>query len=299
MTRTFAFAFAAPVAVAVALAAGCQIPDRTFEVDDGGVAQQELLVDPVTLDIPEGATGTFDVTLRRDPRGTVTAAITPQSGSALSVDPAVLTFTSADYAAPHTVTVTAPVDANTATETSTNTDTGAGAAGTGTVTVWAVDSTQIQTWGPSTPFTGTFQIPAGFVYAYKLDVGAVANLGTFHTYIPAAAGTFKMALYTDAGNVPGTLVPSAEMLLAKVLVNGVNDSNPLAAPPLLDAPVYWLAIRFSQTTAIGYGGAGQTGPQCRRNVNIPDITSPWPVNFTSATCTVDNLFNIWITTYHQ
>jgi hypothetical protein len=292
-------ALALAIPLALALAGGCQIPDRTFEVTDGGADRQELLVDPLALDIPEGMTGTFEVSLRHDPRGTVTAAITTESGSALLVDPAVLTFTSADYTAPHTVTVTAPVDANTASETSTITVSGAGAAGVETVTVRAVDSTQIDTWGWPTPFAGTFQIPAGFVYAYKLDVGAVASLGTFHTYVPAAAGTFKMALYTDAGNTPGTLVPGAEMLLAKVLVNGVNDSAPLVAPPLLDAPVYWLAIRFSQTTAIGYAGAGQTGRQCRRNVNIPDITLPWPVNFTSSTCAVDNLFNIWIATYHQ
>jgi len=263
------------------------------------IDQQDIIVSASTLTIPEGAPGSFDVTLRYEPLTTVTAMVQSSNGTALPVTPATLTFTVTDYATPHTVTINPPVDTNAVAETSTITVSGAGAAQAKTVMATVTDGTVVQTWGWPAQFPGTYQIPAGFVFAYRLDVGAVANLTTFHAIIPAAAGTFKMALYTDAGNVPGTLVPNAEMLLPKVLTNGVNTSDPLATPPVLDAPVYWLAIRFSQMNAIGYAGVGQTGRQCRRNVNIPDITSSWPVNFLSATCATDNLFNIWITTYHQ
>ena len=296
MTRAV-LAFAIPLPLA--LAAGCMIPDRTFEADDGGVDQQELLVEPLTLDLPEGATGTFDVTLRHDPRATVTAAITLQSGSPLSVDPPTLTFTSADYAAPHTVTVTAPIDANTVTETTTITVSGAGAAGVETVTVRAVDGTQLDTWGwppDPTPFPSTILVPAGAVFAYKIGVGRAGDVDAFHTHVPTAVGSFRMALYTDDANKPGTLV--AEMPAGKVLVNGSND-GPIANGPQIAQPSYFLAIRFSAGVNISYAAPGVTELQCVRNFNIPAISDPWPSSFGAAACTADRLVNIWLTTRHQ
>jgi hypothetical protein len=171
------------------------------------------------------------------------------------------------------------------------------------VALSTTDSTVVQNWGWPTPFSGMTQVPANAVYAYQVSVGAVANLSTLHAYLPGAAGTYTMALYTDAGGVPGSLVTNGAMVVPKTAVTGVNDSDPLAMPPQLSAPLYWIAIRFSQTNTIGYatappGGTGQKGKQCVRNIDL-DLSLPWPGTFSSAMCQDDFLFNLWITTFHQ
>ena len=285
---------------ALALAAGCEIPDRTIEVDpDAGIELQEILVDPVTLDIPEGSTASFDVTLRYDPRSTVTAAIATRGGSPLSVAPTVLTFTSADYAAPHTVTVSAPVDSNTTSETGTITVSVAGAARAGIMTVRSVDGTQLDTWGwpPEPPFPSTILAAAEIAVAYRIDVGAVGDVDTFHTYVPMAVGSFRMALYTDEGDLPGTLV--AEMAARKRLVDGAND-GPIVNGPRLDQPTYFLVVRFSENVNIAYASAGPTGRQCIRDFRIPPrisgISDPWPTRFEASTCATAPVIQIWLTT---
>jgi len=139
-------------------------------------------------------------------------------------------------------------------------------------------------------------VPAGTVVAYLLDVGAVANVDSFYTYVPTATGSFRMALYTNVANAPGALV--AEMPAGKVLTNGPND-GPILNGPLLMDPTYFLVIRFSQDVNVGYAAAGVTGRQCIRNFGIPTILDPWPSSFGAAACTVDRLINISLTTYHQ
>jgi hypothetical protein len=274
--------------------------DKLVPVNVADDDKQQIVVSTTSLSIPEGMPRTFDVSLKFDPGTTVTVNLdeTPmQAQMALPLDKTQLTFTSANYATTQQVKVSPPVDNNNVSETATVTLTGASAPSPATVMLTVADGTVVQTWGFPTQFPGTFQIPAGFVFAYQINVGAVANLNQFHTFLPAAAGTYTMALYTDAGGVPGSLVPNGAMILPKVAATGVNDSDPLATPPQLNAPTYWLAIRFSQMNAIGYA-SGQTGKQCLRNVNL-DIGVPWPATFMSATCTTDNLFNLWITTFHQ
>lgn len=270
---------------------------KEVTVDVGDIDQQEILVAPPTLSIPEGMQGSFNVSLKYVPNSTVTVSIAGTNATALPVSAAQLTFTTANFGTPQAVTLSPPVDTNNVSETSTITVSGATAPVAKTVSAMVVDGTVVETWGFPTQFPGTLQIPQGFVYAYKIAVGQVANLTTFHMMVAGGAGTFKMALYTDVANAPGTLVPNAEMLVPKVVADGSNTSNALATPPVLDAPNYWVAIRFSQTNSIRYGGPTQTGRQCLRIVNISNISDPWPVNYGSADCATDKLFNLWITTY--
>lgn len=283
------------------------------QVKVADVDHQTIVLGASSLSVPEGTSKTFDVSLMFDPGASVTVTLANDNQAALpiSIDPSPppqngmlsIAFTSANYATPVHVKVSPPVDTNSAMETATVTASGAGAPASPTIALTTADTTVVQNWGWPTPFAGTLQVPANFVYAYQVGVSAVANLSTFHAYLPGAAGTYTMALYTDAGGVPGTLVPNAAMLVPRAATTGVNDSDPLATPPPLSAPLYWIAIRFSQTNAIGYatappGGMGQKGKQCLRNQNL-DISLPWPASFASAMCQDDFLFNMWFTTFHQ
>ena len=260
------------------------------------IDQQELLVTATTLNIPEGTAGSFDVTLRYEPLTTVTAMVASSNSTSFPVSPAMLTFTTTDYASPHTVMVSPPLDTNAVAETSTITVSGAGAAQSKTVMATVTDGTTVDNWGWPTPFPSTILVNSGLVVAYRIDVGAAANVDSFHTFVPTAVGSFRMALYTDAGNTPGTLV--AEMPAGKVLVNGINDA-PILSGPQLTQPSYFLVIRFSANVNLGYAAVGVTGRQCIRNFSIPAISDPWPSTFGAAACTTDRLVNIWLTTYHQ
>ena len=283
------------------------VPVKVTDLD-----HQTIVLSASSLSVPEGSSRTFDVSLMFDPGAAVTVTLANDNQAALpiSLAPASpppsgmlsIPFTSATYATPVHVTVSPPIDNNNATETATVTASGAGAPASPTIALGTVDSTVIQNWGWPTPFTGSFQVPMSAVYAYQVGVGAVANLTTFHAYLPGAAGTYTMALYTDAGGVPGSLVTNGAMTTPKTAVQGVNDSGPLAMPPQLNAPTYWIAIRFSQMNSIGYATAppvgGQKGKQCTRNFDL-DLGLAWPVTFGAVMCQDDFLFNMWVTTFHQ
>jgi hypothetical protein len=265
-------------------------------VDVADDDQQRIVVSATMIAVPEGTNGGFDVSLAYDPGTTVTATVASDNGMVVPFSPTSLTFTTTDYAQPHHVTVNPPVDTNNTSEMATLTISGAGAATPVTVNASVTDATKLDTWGWPAPFPSTVLINAGLVVAYKIDVGAVANVSTFHTYVPTAAGQFRMALYTNAAEVPGALV--AEMPAGKTLVNGLNDGPILNGPQLTDA-TYFLVIRFSQNVNVGYAPSGTTGRQCIRNFQIPGITDPWPSSFGAAACTTDRLVNMAVTTYHQ
>ena len=78
-------------------------------VDDDTAA---ITVSPTTLSVNEGATGTYTVKLAAQPSANVTVSVTGHNSSDVSVSPATLTFTSANWSTAQTVTVTAAHDAN-------------------------------------------------------------------------------------------------------------------------------------------------------------------------------------------
>ena len=194
------------------------------------------------------------------------------------------------------MTVTPPVDSNATSEMSTITVSGGGAALNKTVMATVNDATTVDNWGWPMAFPSTILVNAGLVVAYKIDVGATGTIDSFHTYVPTAVGSFRMAIYTDAASTPGTLV--AEMPAGKALVNGTNDA-PIVNGAQLPAGSYFLVIRFSSNVNVGYAATGVTGRQCIRNFSIPAISDPWPSTFGAAACTTDRLVNMWVTTYHQ
>ena len=86
----------------------------TYTVEVSVIDTVGLVVDPDSLPLAEGASGTYVVSLSAAPRGTVT--VTVAASDAVNLDVASLTFTTEDWATPQTVTVTAAEDPDAADE---------------------------------------------------------------------------------------------------------------------------------------------------------------------------------------
>lgn len=248
------------------------------------------------LTIPEGTTRTFTVALAFQPIAAVHVTLTSTSSTAVPVSPATLDFSTTNWQTPQTVTLSPPTDTNNVSEPATISVTATGIP-TATLMVTVMDTTQINNYGyPAPPaFSGSFAMQQGQVIAYKVTVPG-STLDTMSVYVPTAAADFRMALYADNGNTPGALV-SAAQFLRRTLVNGANTVDIADVP--LSAGSYWIALRVSGPTGLSAGDATQIGARCTRTFNINSLDDAWPVSFGTADCVNTNLFNFWITTYHQ
>lgn len=258
---------------------------------------QTIMVSKTSLAVPEGMSGTFDVSLKFDPGATVTTSITSTNPTSLPVSPASIAFTggpSGNWATPVHVTVSPPVDTNNLAETATITVSGGGAPVPVTVMASVTDSTVVTQFGFPTPFPGTSSVLLGQVIAYRITVDTTTTLDSFGVYIPVGTGDFRMALYADGLNAPGALV--AQMPVRQAIVSGSNTGN--IADLNLPLGTYWIALRVAQTTAVGFSTVG-TGPVCVRNTDIPNLDDLWPSSFGGATCGSDHFMNFFINTYHQ
>jgi hypothetical protein len=215
--------------------------------------------------------------------------------AALPLDKTALTFTAANFATPQRVTVAPPVDSNNVGETATITASGAGAPLTQTLMAQVSDATVVQQFGFPTPFSGNVSIAKGAVASYQIVVDTSTNLDSFGVYVPAGSGDFRMALYADAGGVPGNLV--AEMPVRQAITPGGTQTGNIPDVPITVGK-YWVALRVGQTTAVGQSPT-IVGAQCFRNLTIPSLDDPWPATFGGAGCQTDNLMNLWINAYHQ
>ncbi|GAB4565130.1 MAG: hypothetical protein Tsb0020_15770 [Haliangiales bacterium] len=101
-----------------------------------------ILTDPATLALDEGAGGSFDVTLSHDPGGDFEVTLESGDEGAVTITPTSLTFSSANFGDPQTVTVNALADADADDESVTVTATAASDATITTdVTVTVTDPT--------------------------------------------------------------------------------------------------------------------------------------------------------------
>ncbi len=76
-----------------------------IEVETEGVR-----ITPLTSEIAEGGTASYEVSLRTDPAGAVTVSLTSDNQAVATVDKALLTFNSSNYSIPQRVMVTAEQD---------------------------------------------------------------------------------------------------------------------------------------------------------------------------------------------
>ena len=87
----------------------------TVTVTDNDTAG--VIVDPTSVDLTEGGTLTYSVTLVTLPSGNVTITPSSSDSGAVSVEPASLTFTASNWDTPRTVSVTGVVDDDASNET--------------------------------------------------------------------------------------------------------------------------------------------------------------------------------------
>lgn len=289
--------------------AACSIPDQTFgpSQDANGAADATIdslssggfIVNKQTLMITEGTSGTFTVSLARQPQSVVPTTISTTSAAVVAT-PASLDFTTTNWDQPVEVTVTPMIDKNDIAESSTVSIEGLGVAAS-SVGVKTLDPTVLGTAGwPPIPsaFTSTASVGGGSVVAYQVTISANTNLDRFGVFIPAGSGFYRMALYRDQANSPGALV--AEIAARTPISNGENvfDVNPDVLVNTSTTMLFWIVIRTSASTAISYSTSAM-GRTCVRQLDITNIDDAWPASFGASGCNNDFLMNLWITTYHQ
>jgi hypothetical protein len=274
---------------------------------------QGFLVSKTSLTVAEGQSGSFTVALKFDPgpSTTVGAAITSDNAGALPVDTPSINFTggpTGSWKTPVTVKVSPPTDTNAMAETAMIKIAAAGVPDA-FVSAAVSDPTVVAQYGfPPVPgpFTGSVPLGVGTVLAYRIQVAQTTRLDSFAVYTAAAAaGDFRMALYTNLGGTPGR--PGALVAATpgrQAIVGGPNTTNliPDSADPMVPAGVYWLAIRVSASTALKQDPSA-TGNDCVTNMTIPSLDSDWPSPFVPDTempqCFTHKLVNLWINTWHQ
>ena len=264
--------------------------DVPVAVDDQDV--QVVETNPAsTLTVTEGMSAPLQVRLKYQPAATT--SVTLSSSSTEVTVPATLSFTTANYNMYQNATVAAVPDADAANDTATITLGNFDAPSNATVGVTVTDNTVIESWGWPNQFSpsGTQVLNSGLVFAHRISVTQAATLDRFGVFMAADTNTFKLALYTDAGNVPGTLVASFETptqsATGRVEVDVPNQ--PIAAGN------YWLAIRTNAATVV-HSASNPTATLCTRNVSVT-YTNAWPATWGTTSCSTNTIFNYYITTF--
>jgi hypothetical protein len=268
------------------------------QVSVADVDHQAIKFSTSALSIPEGAARTFDVSLMFDPGASgATVDLADDNINSFSISRASIPFTSANFATPVTVTVNAILDHNNVVESAMITGTGAGAMTPATLTATVVEATVIKSYGFPTPFTSdAASLGLGEMIAYKFATDVNTTLDSFGVYISAGSGNYRMAIYADGLNGPGSLV--ASMPGPQPFVDGINIGN--ITDVSLPVGTYWVAFRGAQATSVGLSTlTTQIGPECVAVANISDIMAPWPSDFGPKNCGTDFFMNFFITTYHQ
>ncbi len=175
---------------------------------------QTIQIQPATLTVLEGTTGSLDVRLGFMPQADVTVTIATSDATAATVSPATLTFTSANFALSQRVTVTGVVDADTVDAHPTLTFTSAGVPdATVAVTVTDKDVQNLAVTPSAVSLneggTATFTVALTQRPAANISVNVVSGTTTSVSVAPASL-TFTPANY----NTPQT-----------VTLTGVQDDN--------------------------------------------------------------------------
>lgn len=216
-----------PQAVVIAAAADTTGADdtATIGISSPGLATQSIAVsvrdEPqavissvASLNVTEGGSSTFTVRLARAPAATVAVALQHEGDDDIDASPAGLTFTTANWNAPQTVTVSAAGDADTAADTAAIVLASPGIA-SARVAITGIDTTTAAPDITSTPPTTAI---SGIPWIYDVDAtgnpapefrlsgtppaGMAIDAATgVITYTPAATGAFSATAVAenDAG----------------------------------------------------------------------------------------------------
>ncbi|MBA3708720.1 MAG: PQQ-dependent sugar dehydrogenase [Planctomycetes bacterium] len=230
-------------------AAGMTTENVAVRVHDTGAAAIGITLSATTLAISEGSSGTVTVRLTIAPAATTTVSVVRATGDAdITAAPTALTFTTANFATPQTITVSAAIDADTTNDTATIAVSSTGMT-TRTVAVTATDTTvgapSITTSPPLTAVVGapyTYDVDASGTPASTFSLIAAPTGMTIDaatgviSWTPAATGSAGVTVRAANGTPPDatqsfTIVVSADQPptcsitkpLAGAVVSGRNE----------------------------------------------------------------------------
>ncbi len=220
-------------------------------------SNQALVISSAAIEVNEGSSGTFTVALARAPAANVTVSVARTAGdTGVTVSGgATLTFTTANWATPQTVTIAAAADANATDDSATISVTSTGI-GTRTVTVTARDVT-----ASAPTITSTADLTAVVGAPYTYDVNATGtpapsySLTTFPTgmTIDATTGVISWTPGAVAVSVPVTVVASNGNLPNATQSFDIVVSADVAPTASITAPLEGATISGANAELYGDG----------------------------------------------
>lgn len=191
------------------------LPAKTVDVTVTDDDMQVVVMSAPSISVNEGGTGTLGIALMYQPAGTVTVTVASGNTAVATVAPTMLSFTTANFATPQSVTVTGVDDADAVDGAATITASATGAtAGTTTVTVQDNDALGIET----------------NVTTLTVAEGGTGTVGVRLTAQPAASTTV-MVMSSDAfaasvSTASLTFTTGNWNTYQNVTVTGVDDADP-------------------------------------------------------------------------
>ena len=272
-------------------ATGVGMTDISIDVLDDD--QQRIVLTATTLSIPEAGSNSVGVSLAYDPGTNVAVNVSSDNQSVLPAFPAILQFNPANYAVPKTVAAYSGQDRNGIDETATITLVEPLTSATATFFATIDDMVAREAYGWPTLFDNIYTpMNAGPVIAFQITVTQPGLLDTLGLFLSTGSYISRIALYHDSGGTPGALVSGADTRLGQVVGHNFAIINPVA----LSSGSYWIALRVSGSTLVNESGGSATTSVCVRNVEIPDIQTPFPATFGAATCQTGYAYNVYIDT---
>lgn len=267
------------------------VKDVTINVTDND--QQRIILNPTTITIPEGEQRTIHVSLAYDPITPATLNMTNNGSTSVGVQLAMVTFDHTTWSTGHDIVVGASLDRNAIAESGTITLSQPTTTVSADLTINVQEMLAREYYGWPDDFQAYVTFGEGPVVAYRITGVQAAALDYLGVHVSNFNNFWAMALYTDNAGAPGSLVPGTGTgPLAGSEFNNFAVINPVP----LTAGTYWIALRIGGGMLVNTSDAGVTATVCRRTVEIPDITTPWPTTFGAATCQTEPAANVWIDT---
>ncbi len=271
------------------------LPNKVVSVDVADIDVQAIITNTSALSVNENSTGSFTVKLDKLPSANVTVTLTTTATTLGSISPTSLTFTPANFGTAQTVTVTPTADNNNVGGSFTATASVTGVPSKDVV-VTINDTTTFAPFGFRTFFdTATAALGTTTALAYKVSfTGASATLDSLGIVQKSAGGTFRLAVYTDNGGVPGSLI------VGTAFQSGVANENTIdVADTVLSAGTYWIALGVTAGSSLGKSSDTDTVIRCSKGLTS---IAPWPTDWNgdpNGTCGPQPKLNVFGVLFRQ